>query len=311
MTKALPKVSIGIAVWNGEAFLEKTLRSLLQQDYQNIEIIILDNQSTDSTQQICQELAALDSRVRYILDEKTRDVMSAQIKVAQIASGDFYMVACDDDWYEPSYISRLMNIIAQDPEIGIAYAGMGFIDEVDNKSASYPMQFFKCSDKPHKNFKRYLTQRNPVPIIFGIVRKNLHLDALDFYRRPDGRGWDHDNLYVMRLLTQTRVEGAPEILFYYRQQDRDLLYKKRNQYVSPQSPLAIYLNHALHQWAVTGAIKKIIDQSPFSKSEKFFLRAYNYQVFLYFIRFKYLKEPIKNSATWKKIKSYLKSQVSS
>ena len=305
MANTLPMVSIGIAVWNGELFLAQTLQSLLQQDYQNIEIIVLDNQSTDSTSQICKELAAQDLRIRYILDEQMRDVMSAQIKAAHLALGDFYMVACDDDWYEPSYISELMSIISQDPTIGLAYADMGFIDEEGEKSASYPIKCLNRSDRPIDNFRAYLSCRDPVPIIFGVIRKDLHLDALKFFKRADNRGWDHDNLYMMRLLTQTHVEGISNTLLFYRQRDRELLYKKRNQYYQPNSPFAIYLNHIFHQWAVTGEIKKIIAESSFTEREKRSLYLSNYMAFIHHIRLKYLKEPIKNSSTWKKMRSLL------
>ena len=302
MDNAMPKVSIGMAVWNGERFLRKALESLSKQTYQNIEIIILDNLSTDNTPHICKEFVDQDPRIRYILDEKHQSVMNAHIKLAHLASGEFYMVACDDDWYEPTYISRTTNLIFEDPTLGLVYSRMGLIDEDDNKSMSRPTALFKRSDPPIQNLKKYFKQRNPVPIIFGVVRKDIHLDAMNYYHQPDTRGWDHDNLYMMRLLSQTRVEGISDSLFYYRQQDRDLLNAKRNQL--PQlSAFATYFNHVLHQWSVTRVAKQIVDRSSFSPREKFFLHIENLRAYLYYIRFRYLREPIKNSATWKKMRS--------
>ena len=89
MDNAMPKVSIGMAVWNGERFLRKALESLSKQTYQNIEIIILDNLSTDNTPHICKEFVDQDPRIRYILDEKHQSVMNAHIKLAHLASGEF------------------------------------------------------------------------------------------------------------------------------------------------------------------------------------------------------------------------------
>ena len=60
-----PKVSIGLPVFNGETSLEKTINSLLKQSIIDFELIISDNNSTDSTGEICRSYAALDSRVRY------------------------------------------------------------------------------------------------------------------------------------------------------------------------------------------------------------------------------------------------------
>lgn len=298
----MPKVSIGMAVWNGERFLRKALESLSSQTYQNIEIIILDNLSTDNSPQICEEFVRRDPRIRYILDEMHRSVMDAHTKLAHLASGEFYMVACDDDWYESTYISRTTNLIFKDPSLGLVYSRMGLIDEEDNKSMGRSLDLFKRTDSPIQNLKKYFKKRDPVPVIFGVVRKDIHLDAMNYYRQPDTRGWDHDNLYMMRLLSQTRVEGISDTLFYYRQQDRDLLNAKRNQL--PQlSPLTTYFTHVLHQWAVMKVAKQIIDRSSFTPREKFFLHVENLSAYLYYIRFRYLREPIKNSAAWKKMRS--------
>ena len=55
MTEHIPLVSIGMPVYNGERYLAEAIESLLAQDYQNMEIIICDNASTDTTPQICQQ----------------------------------------------------------------------------------------------------------------------------------------------------------------------------------------------------------------------------------------------------------------
>lgn len=297
MTNPLPLISIGIAVWNGEAYLEIALQSLLDQDYQNLEIIVLDNQSTDHTATICHALAAKDTRINYIRDSEKRDVMSAQIKVAHLARGEFYMVACDDDWYDPRYISSLLNILIDHPEVGLAYSSMGFMDFEGNKSPAHAIELMKLTNTPSENLRRYLAKRNPVPMVFGIVRSNLHLDALSYYKRPDDRGWDHDNLYLMRLISQTKIEGIEDVLFYYRQQDRKALYEKRQQYYQPTNPLSRYSNHLIHQWAVKKAVERIIDNSSFSLAIKRSLKRSNYYAFINYIRLKYLKEFIKDSVS--------------
>lgn len=63
MTKQ-PRVSIGIPVYNGENYLAEALDSLLRQSFGDFELLISDNASTDRTQEICQDYAARDARVR-------------------------------------------------------------------------------------------------------------------------------------------------------------------------------------------------------------------------------------------------------
>ena len=62
-----PLVSICIPVFNGQRFLCQALESLLAQDYENIEVVVLDNISTDDTREICLSYANRDARLRYIL----------------------------------------------------------------------------------------------------------------------------------------------------------------------------------------------------------------------------------------------------
>ena len=64
MTKQ-PRVSIGMPVYNGARFIGEAVRSIQAQTFQDFEVVISDNASTDETQEICTRLAAQDSRIRY------------------------------------------------------------------------------------------------------------------------------------------------------------------------------------------------------------------------------------------------------
>src|SRR5262245_29387757 len=68
--KSNPRLSVGVPVYNGEAFLRETLESILAQSFGGFELIISDNASTDGTQAIAREFASRDSRVRYHRNEK-------------------------------------------------------------------------------------------------------------------------------------------------------------------------------------------------------------------------------------------------
>jgi len=64
-TEVRPRVSIGVPVYNGERYLAQALESIFAQTYQNFELIISDNGSSDGTEAICRGYAAADSRIRY------------------------------------------------------------------------------------------------------------------------------------------------------------------------------------------------------------------------------------------------------
>ena len=70
MSKSESSVSIGLPVYNGEKFIRNAIDSILSQSYKNFELIISDNASTDSTQEICLEYAKNDNRIKYLGKKK-------------------------------------------------------------------------------------------------------------------------------------------------------------------------------------------------------------------------------------------------
>ena len=65
----MPRVSVGLPVYNGDRYLRTSIESILAQTYSDFEFIIVDNASTDSTEQICREYAAADKRLTYYRNE--------------------------------------------------------------------------------------------------------------------------------------------------------------------------------------------------------------------------------------------------
>lgn len=287
-------VSICMTVWNGERFLKQTIESLQAQTWTNFELLILDNQSTDGTSLICSDLANHDKRIRYITDTKQRGVIEAQKLLFSMAKGDFLMLACDDDVYAPNYLSVLMGMLVATPTIGIAYSGYCHIDPSGAISKSGLRRFFTKEQSSFHNFYIYIKWRDPIPIIFGIIRKSAYLKAIDYYMLANNTFSNHDNLYLLKLLSLYRVDSISDPLFFYRSQDRRALYEKRGVYKS-KSPFNEYFDRIAHQIAVSKVINKIILDSPNTISKKLILRFRNLSALLFFCRPKYLIDNLKNS----------------
>lgn len=105
---SIPNVSIGMPVYNGEKYLRNALDSLLSQTFVDFELIISDNASTDSTEAICREYAARDSRIKYIRQRENQGAHTNFKFVFDEAHGDYFMwAACDDirshDFIEVNY----------------------------------------------------------------------------------------------------------------------------------------------------------------------------------------------------------------
>src|ERR1035438_9843576 len=97
MTPPVPRVSIGLPVYNGENYLDPALNSILRQDYSDLELIISDNASTDATGNICREYAAKDPRIRYYRNETNIGASANFNCLVKLARGEYFKWAAHDD----------------------------------------------------------------------------------------------------------------------------------------------------------------------------------------------------------------------
>src|ERR1700693_4622631 len=110
-----PMVSIGLPVYNGEVYLRQALDSILAQTFSDFELVISDNASTDSTEVICREYAAVDSRIRYRRQTRNRGVTWNFRQVVLLSSGKYFLWTSCDDLLAPNYVERCIEVLENDP----------------------------------------------------------------------------------------------------------------------------------------------------------------------------------------------------
>lgn len=115
MSTERPLVSIGIPVFNGGRTLRHTLDMLLAQSFSDFEVVISDNASTDDTQEICEEYAAADPRIRYSRNERNLGARPNFIRVFELARGEFFRWNGHDDYIAPTYLERCLEALRRDP----------------------------------------------------------------------------------------------------------------------------------------------------------------------------------------------------
>ncbi len=113
MIKENSKVSVIIPVYNGEKYIKETLNSVLQSIYQNLEVLIINDGSTDNSREICERYQQKDSRI-VIYDQKNCGVVSARNNGVSKATGD-YLCFCDqDDIVDPMCYVKQIERMQQD-----------------------------------------------------------------------------------------------------------------------------------------------------------------------------------------------------
>jgi glycosyltransferase involved in cell wall biosynthesis len=122
----LPLVSIVTPSYNQARFLESTIRSVLEQDYPNIEYILVDGGSTDGSVDILQRYT---DRFAWWVSEKDRGQTDAINKGFARAKGDILAWLNSDDTYEPHAVAEAVKFLQDRPEVGLVYGNANFIDE--------------------------------------------------------------------------------------------------------------------------------------------------------------------------------------
>lgn len=106
-----PRLSIGVPVFNGEKYLRVALDSLLAQTFEDFEIIISDNASTDNTQEICEEYAAKDNRIRYERQAINQGAAANYNRTFELARGELFKWAAHDDACLPTFLEKCVNAL--------------------------------------------------------------------------------------------------------------------------------------------------------------------------------------------------------
>jgi glycosyltransferase involved in cell wall biosynthesis len=126
-----PLVSVVIPAYNAEAFITRTLHSVLSQSYKNLEVLVVDDGSQDRTVEIVQSLARRDERV-ILLRQKNSGVAVARNLAIQNARGELIApIDADDIWYPQNLEKQVQCLLQAEPSVGLSYAWSVDINEDD------------------------------------------------------------------------------------------------------------------------------------------------------------------------------------
>ncbi len=124
-----PLVSILVPTSNRAALLQRSLKSILTQDYKPLEIWIGDNASTDETERLCRGLNETDSRVHYVRRERNIGIYPNHNDLIERSRGEYLTFFHDDDEFDPQLVREEVAFLSKHPEAGIVSPDWRLIDE--------------------------------------------------------------------------------------------------------------------------------------------------------------------------------------
>lgn len=168
--RSRPTVSIGLPVFNGEKFLGATLDSLLAQTYEDFELIIADNASTDSTADICRTYAALDKRIRYVRNQNNIGVYRNCNRVFGLSTGEYFKLASADDLCHPELVTRCVEVLDRDKTVVATYSKARFIDQEGKWLGLADRGWHLMSESAQERMRYVISSGHWVNVFFGLTR---------------------------------------------------------------------------------------------------------------------------------------------
>lgn len=207
----IPRVNIGLPVYNGENFIEETLDSILSQTYEDFELIISDNASTDGTQDICNAYAEKDERIRYCRNEVNLGGSRNYNRAFELSKGGYFKWAAHDDIISPTYLEKCVEVLDRDPSVVLCYSKMQYIDAKGNFLKEYDERPNHASPQTFIRFSDFVLKGTGTFEHFGLVRSSV-LKKITLYE-----GYSlTDNVLLAELSLQGKFFEIPETLFFIR-----------------------------------------------------------------------------------------------
>lgn len=199
-------VSIVLGTYNGETYLEEQLRSLLAQTYPHLEIIAIDDGSTDGSIRLLQEYAQKDPRIKVVVNEHNLGFIRNFEKGCALSSGKWISLCDQDDYWYPDKVRKMVNAIGDLPMV---YCDSELCDEHLQPNGK------KISDLVH--YQPFYDCRQLC--VFSRMYGHATLITRDlFYRsRPFLEGIPHDGWLAFHATLYGGVAYLPEVLVKYRQ----------------------------------------------------------------------------------------------
>lgn len=208
--RGAPRLTVGLPVYNGENFLAQALDSLLAQTFTNFELVISDNASTDSTEEICRSYAARDPRIRYIRQPRNLGGSPNQDFVFREARGALFKWAAHDDLYGKELLERCVEVLDRVPEAVLCHADMGYIDAEGTLLSRYDYTMATDSPSAPERFRSLLFTEGGDDE-YGVIRTEVlrKIRPCDSYYNP-GRP------FVAEIALHGQFRQVPELLYFRR-----------------------------------------------------------------------------------------------
>ena len=212
-----PQVSIGMPVYNGKQFLRTAIDSVLAQTYEDFELVISNNGSTDGSDDICRWYVARDSRIRYFNSATNHGLSWNFNRVVQLATGRYFRWQSYDDACYPQLLAKCVEVLERQPEVVLTFGRTTLL--ADNGSTTLHDEHLDLqSTSPYRRYRQYLWHYRYgalCNVLFGLIRTSVLRET-----QLIARFVDSDVVLIGDLALRGAFYEIPEPLFVRRMHPR-------------------------------------------------------------------------------------------
>ena len=200
-----PLVSVLIPTYNSELYIKNTLESILNQTYKNLEIVVIDDASTDNTVEILKRYK--DERIKLYVNSKNLGISGNMNKGIRLSHGKYLAIMDADDWSYPYRIEEQVHLMEENPEVVLC---SGYMDICDENLSFKNTRTYPITDKDiRKAIVRYDPISHPASMwrMSELLKTELYNDKFPICR-------DYD--LVVRISEYGKYQNIPKPLIKYR-----------------------------------------------------------------------------------------------
>ena len=205
-----PLISIIVPIYKAELYLDKCIKSICNQSYSNIEVVLVNDGSPDHCKEMCNHYAEMDSRITVIHQENGGQAKARNIGI-DVSKGELFIFVDSDDFISINMIERMYNRIQED-QSDLAVCGYTFLDEAGEEKGTYVLP-----DSVRTGFQALeMAYGENGFLLNSIIVNKMYKKALfEKIRFPEGR-LHEDEATAYKLIDQSRlVSLLSEPLYYY------------------------------------------------------------------------------------------------
>ena len=176
----MPFVSVIIPNYNHAPYLKQRIDTVMNQTFQDFEVIILDDCSTDNSKSIIEQYRN-NEKVSHIVynDINTGSPFKQWLKGMELSTGEYVWIAESDDWASPDFLAILLNETLKHENVGICFAGSNWVDDMgktgEDLSVYHESFFIEGREEIRKRLLRYNTIQNASS---ALIRKSTAINVM-------------------------------------------------------------------------------------------------------------------------------------